>query len=516
MVFQMHWQHGRRGTFCAVFGFLGLLTSTISVAAAELSHREDLSVEDRARVVSVTAAPSDFEKPEPFEAMSGGAATSRATPNRDAFSQSSANLDFEDELTFKLGNGLFRKLWVSSPSSTQASDGLGPLFNARSCQRCHLKDGRGHPPASLSDSAVSMLMRLSVPPRTAEEKAAFARGIIHRVPEPTYGGQLQDHAVQGIPSEGRIQVDYEDHTVTLARGEQVSLRKPTYRIVDLGYGPLDPEVMISPRIAPQMIGLGLLDAVHPGDIIALADPNDSDGDGVSGRISRVYDSISGTMTIGRFGWKANTPSVQVQSAEAFNGDIGISSPLVKSAAGDCTPAQEACLALPDGVQARLGDSEAPDPVLDLVVFYSANLAVPARRDVSDPTVLRGKALFHAAGCAACHTPKFVTRRDAEREHHRFQLIWPYTDMLLHDMGEGLSDNRPLSNAGPREWRTPPLWGIGLTKLVNGHTNFLHDGRARNLLEAIIWHGGEAAAAKDALVDMPPEDRNALIRFLESL
>ncbi len=208
--------------------------------------------------------------------------------------------------------------------------------------------------------------------------------------------------------------------------------------------------------------------------------------------------------------------MEIQSAEAFAGDIGISTPIVTDAFGECSIAQQDCRDMPSGVQPRLGEVEAPDPVLPLVAFYSRNLAVPARRDVDDPQVLAGKAVFYKTGCASCHTPKFVTSRAAEGEAQRFQLIWPYTDMLLHDMGEGLADGRPVGSASGQEWRTAPLWGIGLTETVNGHTFFLHDGRARNLLEAILWHGGEAEAARDRVVEMNPEDRSALIRFLESL
>ena len=154
--------------------------------------------------------------------------------------------------------------------------------------------------------------------------------------------------------------------------------------------------------------------------------------------------------------------------------------------------------------------------MDLVTFYSRNLAVPARRDVGAPEVLRGKAVFHEVGCTSCHQPKFVTERLEDQPEQSFQLIWPYSDMLLHDMGEGLADHRPEGAASGSEWRTPPLWGIGLTETVSDHTFFLHDGRARNLLEAVLWHGGEAEASQQAVVQMNAEDRDALIAFLESL
>jgi CxxC motif-containing protein (DUF1111 family) len=507
----------RLGQTAIAFGGLVLLgVSVAAMAATGLEHRDDLSPEDCVKVEKVLRAPVDFSRPEAFERMSAGATTSTKLVNQDAFSQSLANLSFAEERDFKLGNGLFRKTWVSAPSSTQASDGLGPLFNARSCQLCHLKDGRGHPPRVPGEAMTSMLIRLSVPARTEEEKQALAEKRLLRIPDPTYGGQLQDFAVPGLDREGTVEIDYEEIAVPLNGGEVASLRKPTYRVDDLHYGPLDPDIMISPRVAPQMIGLGLIEAIHEGDIRANADPDDRDGDGISGRVSEVRDAETGALTIGRFGWKASEPTIEQQAAHAFADDIGISSPKAPRHWGDCTERQTACLAMANGVEERLGDTEAPDPILDLVAFYSRNLAVPARRDVDDPVVLEGKKLFHNAGCASCHTPKFVTRRDAPEPAHRFQLIWPYTDLLLHDMGEGLADHAPVGDASGSEWRTAPLWGIGLTKTVSGHTLYLHDGRARNLLEAILWHGGEAQAARDAVVEMAPDQRTALIRFLESL
>lgn len=477
--------------------------------------RDDLSDKDLQRVEKITKPTLDFSKAERFETNQGGAATSTKVANRDAFSQFSSNLTFEDEQTFKLGNALFRKLWVSSPSSTQASDGLGPLFNARACQSCHLKDGRGHPPEGDND-ATSMFLRLGKSGSTAEEIEALNNYVSATIPDPVYGGQLQDLAVPGLTAEGHMVIDYQEQLVQLKDGTEVSLRMPTYSVSDLGYGPMHKDTTLSPRIAPPMIGLGLLEAIHPADIIKNADPEDLDGDGISGKYAIARMPVSGELTLGRFGWKAENPTVRHQSASAFAGDIGISSPDVDKPFGDCTQNQQACLAMATGVQERLGNTEAPDPVLELVTFYSKNLAVPARRDVEDLVVLRGKELFYGSGCASCHRPKFVTRRDTDDKAQVFQLIWPYTDMLLHDMGEGLADGQQVGVANGREWRTPPLWGLGLTETVNGHTFFLHDGRARNLTEAIMWHGGEAEKAKQAFADMNKTDRQALIGFLESL
>lgn len=477
---------------------------------------EQRTPEEAARIAAVTAPADDFTKPEAFEGLPGGATTTRATVNANVFSHSSANMSFERELDFKIGNGLFKRLWVSSPSSTTSADGLGPLFNARSCQRCHQKDGRGHPPASASDSAISMFLRLSIPPQDDTDRAALASGRVNVIPEPTYGGQLQDQAVQGLKAEGRMTIDYSEQPVALADGTVVTLRRPTYGIADLGYGPLHPDVMLSPRVAPPMIGLGLLEAVSDADIESLADPDDADGDGISGRANRVWDDERQAVVLGRFGWKAGQPNLHQQSIHAINGDIGISTPGMAAAAGDCTARQAACLSAPDGNSPHLDGLEASAQMLHLITFYSRNLAVPARRGIGDPQVLAGKQVFYESGCAACHRPKYVTRRDSAGEEQSFQLIWPYSDILLHDMGEGLADHRPEGQASGREWRTAPLWGIGLTEVVNGHTRFLHDGRARNLLEAILWHGGEAEVARQKVIALPAERRDALLAFLRSL
>lgn len=493
-----------------------LALSPAPAATTELpTVRSDLTPKDKRRVEAVTMPTADFSKPEKFELMQGGAGTSRKLINQDSFSHSSANITFEEEANFKLGNGLFRKVWVTAPSSTQASDGLGPLFNARACQSCHLKDGRGSPPEGAAD-ATSMFLRLAREAGNAEEIAARTSRNALNFPDPVYGSQLQDLAIPGLRAEGRMKIAYEEVPVKLGDGTIVSLRKPTYEITGLAYGPLAPGTTISPRVTPQMIGLGLVEQIHPADILAHADPEDMDGDGISGRPNIVRPTPDAPYALGRFGWKAQTASIRQQSADAFAGDIGISTPEVPRPWGDCTQTQTQCLNMPTGVQPRLGEAEAPPPVMDLVTFYSQNLAVPARRDVGDPDVLAGKRLFYESGCTSCHTPKFVTRRDAPNKAQSFQLIWPYSDFLLHDMGAELADGQVVGDADGSEWRTPPLWGIGLTKVVSGHTFFLHDGRARSLTEAILWHGGEAQAARDRFADLPANDREKLIRFLESL
>jgi CxxC motif-containing protein (DUF1111 family) len=365
------------------------------------------------------------------------------------------------------------------------------------------------------DDGVSMFLRLSVPPRTDAEKQLIASGQENVIPEPTYGGQLQDFAVAGLKAEGRMDVTYVDLPVTLGDGTVVTLRKPEYSAADLSHGPMAPDTMMSPRVAPQMIGLGLVEQIPEEDILAHADPDDKDHDGISGKPNYARDLLSGKVMLGRFGWKAGAPTVRTQSAEAFAGDLGLSTPLNNKSYGDCTAAEADCLAMPNGDNAP-GASEAPDPILDLVTFYSQNLAVPARRDVADPSVLRGKQVFYESGCAACHTPKFVTSRKAEDPTKRFQLIWPYSDFLLHDMGDGLADYRDEGRADGYEWRTAPLWGVGLTQTVSDHTFFLHDGRARNLTEAILWHGGEGQKSRDAFTNLSKSARDDLLAFLGSL
>ncbi|MEM9318943.1 MAG: di-heme oxidoredictase family protein [Pseudomonadota bacterium] len=471
--------------------------------------------EERDRIAMVTDIPVDLSAPFAFEENSGGAATVRPRRNTDAFSQPSANLDFEEELNFRVGNGLFRRLWVSSPASTLASDGLGPLYNARSCQRCHIKDGRGHPPEGPDDIAVSMFLRVSIP-GPEDGPPHPIQDYLATLPDPVYGRQLQDFSLPGHASEYSLGVEYVEIEVGLSGGEVAMLRQPTYSADNLGYGPLHPDAVLSPRVAPQMIGLGLLEAIPAADILALADPDDADGDGISGRPNIVWSIVHDQPMLGRFGLKAGLPSVLEQSASAFAGDIGISSPLLPNAWGECMNSQIICRDAIHGGDPEQDGYEIDQIGLDLVTFYSQNLGVPARRDVDDPEVLRGREVFYQTNCIGCHQPSFVTHRLEGDPAQSFQLIWPYSDMLLHDMGEGLADDRPEARANGYEWRTPPLWGIGLTEQVSGHTYFLHDGRARNLLEAILWHGGEAQSQRDAVVSMPPEDRAALIRFLESL
>ncbi|WP_043308727.1 di-heme oxidoredictase family protein [Pseudomonas sp. ML96] len=444
---------------------------------------------------------------EPGEALSGGA-TTVSQSDQNAFSLPSANLAPSRRLDFAVGNSFFRNPWVIAPSTTTARDGLGPLFNTNACQNCHIKDGRGHPPESGAISSVSMLVRLSVPGDDSPAHAEL-RQRLGVVPEPVYGGQLQDMSNPGVAPEGKVRVEYDNHSVSLADGTVVELRKPRLQISNLGYGEMQADTLFSARIAPPMIGLGLLEAIPEAAILAGADPEDRDGDGIRGVANQVWDDARGETVLGRFGWKAGQPNLNQQNMHAFSSDMGLTTSLLPH--DECTAAQTDCRAMPHG-----GEPEVSDNILANVLFYTRNLAVPARRGVDDLEVRRGKHLFSDAGCAKCHTPSFVTAADAAEPELAKQTIRPYTDMLLHDMGEGLADGRSEFQANGRQWRTAPLWGIGLTERVNGHTQFLHDGRARNLLEAILWHGGEAESAKQAVIDFDTSERGALLAFLNSL
>lgn len=432
----------------------------------------------------------------PAEALSGGATTSFDT-GRNAFSHSLANITTVTRRHHAVGNSLFSENWVAAPASATSRDGLGPMFNARSCSGCHFLDGRGAPPEPDKDSA-ALLVRISI----MENGRA--------VPDPVYGGQIQPRSLPGGAPEAQVSVRWSEHEETYPDGKEITLRKPVLEFSAWADGPPSHPLLTSPRIANAVHGLGLLEAVPEAAIRSLADPEDADKDGISGRANEAWDKTLQKRMLGRFGWKASQPSVRQQTAEAFLGDMGITSPVNPQEA--FTPAQKARLAsLPSG-----GEPEIPENLLQHVTTYMRTLAPPARRDVDDPVVRRGSVLFNDLKCARCHVPLMVTGEVSDITELSNQIIRPYTDLLLHDMGEGLADGRPDEDATGVEWRTPPLWGMGLQKAVNGHTTFLHDGRARNAEEAILWHGGEAAASRDAFMRLPQSDRADLLRFLDSL
>lgn len=471
----------------------------ISTATAAPSTSTPTSVPSLAPSATPSPTPTVTAPPEFGDPQSGGE-TTVVDVTGNAFGQPARNLPIDQRTDFFVGNAIFKRNWVTAPSSTEGSDGLGPVFNARSCSSCHLRDGRGSPPTKPGDAFIGLLFRLSIPGTEAD-------GSPHG--DPNYGTQFNQQAILGVPAEGKPSVTYTEMAGSYDDGETYTLRAPAYDFVDLAFGPLDPQLMVSPRTAPFVFGLGLLEALDESTILALADPDDRDGDGISGRPNYVWDLRQQRIVLGRLGWKANQTTIEQQTAGAFLGDIGITSSLFPTQ--NCPPPQTACAAAPNG-----GDPEVDQNKIDAIVFYTRYLAVPARRDVDDSEVMRGEQLFTQMGCVSCHTKTLITGHLPDAPAVSGQHIHPYTDLLLHDMGEELADHRPDFDADGREWRTPPLWGVGLIPAVNSHLLLLHDGRARGFAEAILWHGGEGEAAREAFRTASAEERAALIRFLESL
>lgn len=438
------------------------------------------------------------------EDLPGGATTELFLGQSLAFAAPAANLTEERRAAFFVGNSLFNQSWVEAPAATDVRDGLGPTFNARSCSSCHFRDGRGRPPSSAAPAGQGFLLRISM-----------AGGIPGEAPllVPGYGGQLQDSALPGVPSEGRIDVTWQEEAGRFADGTSFSLRRPAFTINAPAFGPLPANLRMSARVAPAMIGLGLLENIPEASLLAREDPNDNNRDGIRGHANRVFEKPSGAMRIGRFGWKAEQPTVFQQTAGAFLGDMGITSTVF--AQENCPETQRECAAKPSG--GLMNAPEISDPHLEQVALYSSTLAVPARRrPASDVQVRQGKQLFNESGCANCHVATWTTKHDAAIPELADQNIWPYTDLLLHDLGAALSDDRPTHFASGSQWRTAPLWGLGRTPAVNGHLELLHDGRARGFAEAILWHGGEAQASRDAFAQLNLNDRALLIRFLDSI
>ena len=394
------------------------------------------------------------------------------------------------------GDVEFEAVFVTAPAVV--NQGLGPIYNNVSCINCHSRDGRGRPPG-IDEGLVSLLLRLSLP--NTEDSIDGNPPI----PVPGYGRQLNNRAIFGTSAEGSVKIEYTEQTLTTADGTRVHLRNPNYTITDT-YQPLPENVEVSPRVAPVVFGLGLLEAIPEKTILTYADETDLNGDGISGKPNYVWDVVKKRHTLGRFGWKANQPTLLQQVASAYHDDMGLTTSLflIENSAGQ------------PQLTANNTTPEVSNDILEVVTFYVQTLSVPARRNVDDPQVMHGEQLFAQAQCASCHIPTLRTGVLPGVPSVSNQTIHPYTDLLLHDMGSGLADNRPDFHASGTEWRTPPLWGIGLVRTVNGHTNFLHDGRARNLMEAILWHGGEAETSRRATLEMSSTERDALIAFLESL
>lgn len=461
--------------------------------------------------------------------MKQGGETGINIDSSESYSKPSSNISASRKGNFFVGNAFFKQPWVIAPASTDARDGLGALFNVAACQSCHIKDGRGHAPVNAEDTADSLLIRLAVPPTSEEQKQKLANSEIEKVAHPVYGGQLQDRNIQGVPAEGHVAVEWTEVPIKYTDGHEVMLRRPTFNLTHAGYGKFGEDTMVSPRVAPPMIGLGLLEHIKAEDIKSQADPEDKDGDGISGKYNWVISALDGKKALGRFGWKAGQPFLMTQNQGAFNGDMGLTSRLHPDE--NCTPSQTACLEAPTGADDQ-GDGEKPveisDEIAKFVEFYTRNLAVPNRRHADDPVVLAGKKHFHNLGCVSCHTPRYqLPTTDDDHVEQNGQVIYPYTDLLLHDMGDDLADKTIAGKipskdiqveflANSHEWRTPALWGIGLAQKVDAQAGFLHDGRARTPIEAVLWHGGEAEEAKQKVLKLDEHGRKELEAFLSSL
>ena len=376
------------------------------------------------------------------------------------------------------------------------------LFNNSSCVGCHIRNGRGLPEKgqllvrvseSRSTSTASMA-ELKQPPTLTEYHPEAAVSLGNAPPVDGLGTQIQDQGIYGYAPEATVEINWQEETGEYGDGTVYNLRSPDPKITLANGKLLSSDVMTSLRLPPPVFGLGLLEAVPEATIRDLADPEDTDGDGISGVVNQVWDVQTQGVTLGRFGWKANNPNLLQQTASAYVNDMGITSPM-----------------FPELDQ----ETNINQKILEDATFYVQTLAVPARTLVDNPEVKRGEKLFTQANCNACHVAQLRTGNYEVKELEN-QTIYPYTDLLLHDMGTGLADNRPDFKASGMEWRTPPLWGIGLTQTVLPYSSYLHDGRARTLEEAILWHGGEAEASKETFRNFSEADRTALIQFLKSL
>jgi CxxC motif-containing protein (DUF1111 family) len=435
-------------------------------------------------------------------ALSASATT--GTPTGDdldqasAYAQPLAHLNESELQMFAAGKAEFAARWVP-PFLSGGHWGRGPQSNAQSCLECHPGNGRGRAPEGVNEQPLSLVLRLAVPGQDAAGRPS---------PHPTYGTHLNRFGILGkLIEEGDFAISYRFREMTLRDGSRVELRDPVVNIRALWYGPLGENTVVSLRIAQPVFGLGLLQAVPEAALAGIAAHQQNIG--FNGRLNRVRDELTGERVIGRFGHKAVHPDLAQQVAAAFYEEIGVTSPYFPHE--QCWPVQQACYEVE-----RLSGPEASPGQIAVITDYLRLLAPPLQRDRDDPEVKRGARLFDKALCSVCHVPELPVDPDSRASALAGTIIRPFTDLLLHDMGAGLADRRSEFLAGGQDWRTPPLWGLGLRRQVSGNDNLLHDGRARNVTEAIMWHGGEAAISRDAFTRMDRRQRQALLRFVESL
>ncbi len=422
--------------------------------------------------------------------------------DKKAFTHTIEGLNESEKTDVRLGERLFMTNWVPAPASTTGLDGLGPTFNAKSCLRCHVRMGRGLPIEKSKKESFGFLMRISV---TGKGKNGGPN------PVPGYGEQLEDRGILKVKGEADVHCEYENFTVKYPDGSTCELRRPKYCLKNPRYGALPKDLMLSPRVGTQLIGLGFLDGLSEEEILKNADEEDKNRDGISGKANYVWNVREQKHTIGKLGWKANAPNLEQQIAGAFHQDMGITTPIFPKQ--NCPDPQFLAQSLPTGDDL---EAEVSSEGLRNISLFMATLSVPARRNINNKQVQKGERLFKKLSCIACHKTGLRVNESKLYPKINGTIINPYSDLLLHDMGEGLADNRPDYLADGREWRTQALWGIGLIETVNKHSFLLHDGRARSIEEAILWHSGEAKQAKTNFMKLSKENRAALLTFVKSL
>ncbi|WP_058368717.1 di-heme oxidoredictase family protein [Psychrobacter sp. ENNN9_III] len=433
--------------------------------------------------------PSSPNTPDETEAdtdwlPAGGNATITADISR-PFLQIMPNLPSSALGGVSPGRELFITQWTPANQGRVLFDGVGPLFNANACTQCHSAEGRKPIYANDGELSNAILFRLG-----------DAQGVAHAY----YGEQMQHQSIDAsIATEGKMRYIATVEDDKKSRSIRFEFT-PTDSNQPLG------DTAISGRISPQLVGMGLLDLIPEADIIAASDANDDNKDGISGRVHWVNEGPD--QRIGRFGWKAINSSLRTQNANAMSQDMGLTTSIFMDP--NCTVNQPICWTAANG-----GTPEVSDSSLDAVTDFMTALAVPERRVSNLSTFNQGANLFTQVGCAGCHTPKQKTGDSDRFPLLSQQTIYPYTDLLLHDMGAGLDDGVKEKNAESFEWRTPPLWGIGIVA-KDPEARFLHDGRASSLTEAILWHGGEAEGAKTRFKQLPVEQKKMLLSFLNGI
>ncbi|PPR16640.1 MAG: hypothetical protein CFH33_00544 [Alphaproteobacteria bacterium MarineAlpha9_Bin3] len=429
-----------------------------------------------------------------YENMDKEISVNRET--RESFAAPIPSLSLSKMRLFTGGRHLFRRSWTPAPSSVESLDGLGPVFNRVSCSGCHVKDGRGRPPKA-DGKFRSMVIKLSL----------LNNNKIY--PDPNYGYQLNDKSILGVPFEGKAKIEYSLIDIKLADGTIKKLSEPYITFNSLSFGKFHDDTEFSGRVAPVVFGLGLLEAISDEDILKKADPDDIDNDGISGRVHYILDAPSKENMIGKFGWKATRATLLHHITGAASQDMGLTSNIFPKT--NCTKIQKSCLEQINGGQPEISDAQ-----IERLLVYMQTLAPPRQRNKDENNILEGRGLFKKIGCENCHTSSYKTGVHPQHPELSHRIIKPYSDFLLHDMGEGLDDGVNEDSAKSYEWKTPPLWGIGLVKTVNKHTRFLHDGRAKSIEEAILWHGGEGKKAKDNYISLNQKNRKKILDFLNSL